>query len=200
MSRKQSRLPPAHMVDAIELCARRALEHEQSEKWSQWYWAAREFCGRLSAQTGLTLDTVVGVVSAMSPQVGWDSQVEWTPVFLWDAANGKAPEDCRGPSYVINKRKAFRILAGVDPLSVLKGPKVRAFYSTILAGESRSGPVVVDRWAVRIAYTGHDEPVTLTARRYETVANAYREVGVRLGMPASEVQALTWSARREGAA
>jgi hypothetical protein len=81
-------------------------------------------------------------------------------------------------------------------LSVLNGPKVRAFYSNIMGD---TDAVTVDTWAVRVATgrTGkHAEWTIGTKRRYAAVADAYRRAAVILGVDPRTVQAATWVAAR----
>lgn len=183
----------------IELAARRALDDVSGARVHLgWYRDAHQWAQALATAYGLTVETVVGVVSALSPLNGWESQLEWTPRIL-DAARGtvdSASEWIPGPGLGANKRKAARILCGAEPLDVLGGNKVRAFYANICGDETA---VCVDRHAWAIA-TGTNS-VSITDKRYRATVAAYQcaAANLRAAFPKladlltpAGVQALTW--------
>lgn len=192
-------------AERIELVARRALDNRaEALKALDWYHDAREYAQGLAKDYRLSRATVVGVVAALSPQSGWTDQLAWTPRVLasfWTVDERASIEEIAtalpGPGFLANKRKAARILKGADPLSVLSGPKVRAFFSSIMGA---TDDVCVDRHAFAIAW-GPDAPPTLTAKRYRDTVTAYRIASARLRsafpsmgwmLTPTGVQALTW--------
>jgi hypothetical protein len=86
------------------------------------------------------------------------------------------------------RRKAKLIAQCHDPLDVLAGPKERAFYRCIMG---YSDAVTVDVWAARVA-EGHWKSPSITGRRYERIAAAYRAAARRAGVRPSTIQAATW--------
>lgn len=103
-----------------------------------------------------------------------------------------------GPGFKANKAKALRILKGEEPLDVLSGAKVRAFFACIM-GEGNE--VCVDRHAWAIAAGPEAAGLSLTDKRYRETAEAYRSAAgaLRLAFPSlasdltpAGVQALTW--------
>jgi hypothetical protein len=175
----------------IELVARRALDDAKAADVSLgWYRAARDYCASLGP-----VETVAGIVAALSPLNTWEDQLRFTPLVI-AAARDKLP--LPGPGFSANKRKAVAIASGADPSTVLAGDKVVAFYRCIVtAGETDA--VCVDRHAWAIAHgTGADR--YLTAKRYRETAAAYVAVaaGLRARDPSdvrltpANVQALTW--------
>jgi hypothetical protein len=94
------------------------------------------------------------------------------------------------------RAQGWRIANGEAALSVLNGPKVRAFYANIMGD---TDAVTVDVWAARVAtgLTGKAaERAIGTAKRYADVADAYRHAARILGVTPREVQAATWVAAR----
>ena len=203
-------------VARIELVARRALDCRVSARTALgWYGEARAFCEALAGAYGFPLRSVVGAVAALSPMQEWRTQLKFTPTILDDFRDAIAdagfvlgaddPADVVlddfaarivGPGFLGNKRKAARILLGADPLAVLGGQKVRAFYRCILGD---SGAVCVDRHAWSIADGG--AVGALTEKRYRTTVAAFvgAAANLRAAFPAlaseltpAGVQALTW--------
>lgn len=190
----------------IELVARRALDDRAGALFAMgWYRRARQWADALADVYGLPAETVIGVVAALSPLNGWESQLQWTPRILRAWAESSASDGMvatasvwlPGPGLGTNKRKAARILCGEDPLDVLSGPKVCAFFRNIMGDENA---VCVDRHAWAIAHGG--ALVTLTPKRYLETADAFREASVALreaypaladSLTPAGVQALTWA-------
>ena len=115
------------------------------------------------------------------------------------------------PTLNANARKAFRILNGEDPEDVLGGPKVRAFYFTIV-NPTDPRAVVVDRHAIDITFgtvlNSAARGLTLGRKgAYDAVSDLYRRaariISAELGehWTPAQVQATTWTYwRRERAA
>lgn len=196
-------------VARIELAARRALDDRAYARQAlAWYSGALAFCGDLSVTFRRPLESIVGFVAAMSPQTRWNDQVNWTPKMLAaalasiDAGNTDPAEVAAaipGQGFRSNKRKGAAILLGAEPLKVLSGDKVRAFYKSILGDDLA---VCIDMHAAALAFgADSDEARTLTARRYKTAVSAFIQAAFRLQLayPAlkaeltpTAVQALTW--------
>lgn len=201
----------------IELVARRALDDRSTALVSLgWYSDAREFAERLARRYGYSLDTVAGVLAALSPMQEWQTQEKYTPAILEIAAGGagfKTWEELAklipGPGFHENKRKAAMILFGCPPLDsgnvkgALGGEKVKAFYSCLIGETSQ---VCLDRHALAIAFGLADLPPTIKGKRYRETAAAYTSAAaaLRVAFPSlsaeltpAGVQALTWVWWRE---
>lgn len=163
-----------------------------------------------------------GVIAALSPRLAWRKNVEYAQmsymvyndILKWrdNPISGQVAESHFAgmiPTLNTNARKAFRILNGEDPADVLGGPKVTAFYWTIVRPWS-SESVVIDRHAIDIAYgkvmTDATRP-TLKGKTYAEVADLYRRAAKIISRELDEiwtpaqVQATTWTYwRRERAA
>jgi hypothetical protein len=168
-----------------------------------------------------------GVIAALSPRLAWRKNVEYAQLayVVWGAIERDArqglellTDDTKAavfagmiPTLNANARKAYRILQGEDPELVLGGPKVTAFYWTIVNPDDPRA-VVVDRHAVGIAFgrpmTDDEISKALgSQKRYSAVAELYRRaariVSKDLGevWTPAQVQAATWTYwRRERAA
>lgn len=196
------------LADRIELIARRALDNGPKARAAlSWYRDAQAWIGEVAGRLDIPQNRLAGFVAAMSPQNGWDDQRRYTEagaaaaIAILETRESsrdtetveRAARTIVGPGFDSNKRKATRILTGEDPLAVLSGPKVRAFYRN-LTGDTQA--VTIDRHATVIAW-GENAPLSLTAKRYVEASAAYVEAGSRLGLAPSAIQALTWCAHRD---
>lgn len=156
----------------------------------EWYNDAHAFANYLCPYKP---SKAAGVIAALSPMMGWESNKKQA---LRAFLNGTA----EGLGLTRNCVKAERILYGADPLTVLSGNKVRAFYSTILDPNGFDIPVI-DRHAFDIAVGRVTDDVTrsLLSKRgvYDAFGMAYVEAAKRAGVSASQMQAVTWVAWRK---
>lgn len=151
-----------------------------------WYAEAWRVAGEIWPERP---DLAAGVIAALSPRCQWSTNVVWARAMVHAARTG-APMPAVHTETM--RRQAWRIANGEAPLSVLNGPKVRAFWSNI-TGDTDA--VTVDVWAARAAtgLTGKDaERAIGTPARYRAVADAYRRAAVILGITPRECQAAVW--------
>lgn len=167
--------------------------HRDIAEGLEWYAAAKHECYNLSRRNGISLDTAIAVVAALSPRVNWGRNV---------IAAQNLIRGIKGEGFGANKDKAIRILEGEAPLDVLSGNKVVSFYQNI-SNPNNPVPVTIDRWALRVANdSGFTAKInTPTDKQYWQVASAYREVAAEVGLLANQVQAITWvSIKRQAGA
>lgn len=145
-----------------------------------WYRDAEAEVVAMAARYGLPPHAVAGVIAALSPQTRWRFNLDNAEAILERRPLPHA-------TYTINERKASEIANGSNPLDVLGGPKVRAFFANLLGIEEA---VTVDVWAQRAAY-GRDLPAPKSAR-YGRVAKAYQAAAKRAGIPPRDFQATVW--------
>lgn len=140
----------------------------------------------------ITLDpanpaAAAGVIAAMSPITPWGRNKDLAERAYRDgAASGTLSRNCD---------KANEIMAGADPLDVLKGEKVVNFYLSIIGDQNA---VCIDRHAYDIAVgtVTNDVSRDKALRRkgeYDKIAALYREAAERIGILPSELQAITWT-------
>lgn len=165
-----------NMLDKLylEACANRHTVRDGAT----WYSRARRECARIAEANGLRTRTVVGIVAALSPRIAWDLN-------LRAAANVAAGRPA-GAGLGRNVQKAVAIRNGLDPESILSGPKVHAFYQAILGDEYA---IVIDVWILRAL--GH-KGKNCTPKQYKKYAEIVRNSAVRCGCRAAEFQAIVW--------
>jgi len=156
----------------------------------EWYDDAHAFAKYLSPNK---ISKGAGVLAALSPMMGWDSNKK-------QALRAFQSLTAEGLGLTANCIKAERILYGADPLTVLSGNKVRAFYSTILDPKGFDIPVI-DRHAFDIAVgrVTDDATRSLLGKRgvYAEFGAAYVQAAKTAGVSASQMQAVTWVAWRK---
>ena len=140
----------------------------------------------------VSLETVAGIMAALSPRRRWSDNVTATYRVL-------AGERVGGLSDGIGK--AYAILAtdgqgGYGPLDILSGPKVRAFYRAIVGDPT--GDAVIDVWAVRACTRGRHDSVA--PQWYARASAAYHSAARILGVDVHTVQATVWTVYRGSAA
>lgn len=130
-----------------------------------------------------------GVIAALSPLNGWENNKRCARILF--ERNG----DGTGLGLYRNVAKAEAIYAGADPLDILGGFKVRAFYQTIHNPQGDFDPVI-DRHAFDIAVgevTDDKRRATLSRKGvYHDFAHVYREAATIAGIGPAQMQAVTW--------
>lgn len=165
----------------------RSASPERLARGLAWYGDAREVATALAVKNDVSVATASGVIAALSPLNSWGANVNLAARLL---ASGGLTE-----GYLkVGLAKANAILAGSDPLDVLRSDKVRNFYLCIESGGD-TGAVCVDRHAYSLAvdvrFEGETMP-SLSAGRYAAVSAAYGRAAARLDVSAARVQAVTW--------
>jgi hypothetical protein len=168
---------------------------------SRWYPDALAACETIAQSYSLPVDTVAGVIAALSPNNKWQRNIIDADNIcrLYTAGGYDDAAQCKVSTFNGNKRKALQILSGVDPLEALGGLKVRAFYGCILGDDS----VCVDGHAFAI-WKGERIPTTKTPKispkLYAAIASDYRNAASTINAVmgtaynAAQVQAITWTA------
>lgn len=166
----------------------RAASPEAVEAGAAWYGDARAACREMADRHGVTTATAAGVVAALSPRNRWAVNLTQADrVLAAAAAGGHLP----AVSTQANRVKAWAIAHGARPLSVLSGPKVRAFYRN-LTGDLDA--VTVDVWAARVV--GATAQDLNRVGGYDAVAEDYRAAAAILDLPPAVTQAIAWVAVR----
>lgn len=161
-----------------------------------WYLDANNFAAMLVEIydiPGANLEMAAGVIAAMSPMMEWSLNKRV-------AATAFARGNANGAGLARNCAKANAILAGANPLDILGGNKVRAFYRTIVEPTGDIDPVI-DRHAFDIAVgkVTDDKTRGILGRKgmYESFAGVYREAARLSGIGSAQMQAVTWMQWRE---
>lgn len=166
------------------------------EHWEQgklWYHDAHDYCQGLVGK--YTLEQVVGVVAALSPQVEWDHNKSVACALL----EGYEGEVYKG--YDVNMTKARSVLDIKDPLTILGGQKVRAFYDNILRPRY-SNLVTVDTHIARAFFNSLDlsqKELDFTFRPHGNgvIQEAVRTLADRYEVRPLALQATIWLAVKD---
>jgi len=170
---------------------------------ADWYQVANLSAQLLASRYNVRLNTAAAVIAALSPNNNWERNLidadnlirAYTLGGYSDAAATKTS------TYNLNKKKALNILEGAEPLDILGGLKVRAFYGCII-GENK---LCVDGHAYAIwrgeRITTNKTP-KISPKLYASIESDYRlatdTINSVLGSnyKAYQVQAITWLAWR----
>ena len=184
---------PAH-ADGVAMVAAvfRAADAATLRDGMRWYADAFRIAtavGRAAGYKGKRAASVgAGILAALSPAGDWATV---NVPAAWSVVNGAPLPFVTGA----NLAKAQAILDGGDPLDVLVGAKVRAFYACILA-KGDTDTVCVDRHAMAIPagrkLTNAEQGAIGNVGIYDAVAAMYVDAAAALGVPAGVVQAVTW--------
>lgn len=167
---------------------------------ASWYDRAINTAALIACRYSLPVNTVAGVIAALSPNNKWERNVVDAEQLCraFTLGGHSAADKIKVSTYNANKIKALRILSGELPLSVLGGLKVRAFYSCIM-GESSS--VCIDGHAYAIWF-GQRIPTTkspkISAKLYDAIASDYVKAADTINQimgtdySGAQVQAITW--------
>jgi hypothetical protein len=148
-----------------------------------------DICGGTSAGAG--------VIAALSPRNKWLRNLEDAYNMADWAARGFVGDAPKCATYNSNRDKAERILRGEDPLDVLGGLKVRAFFR-LVNDPDRPYDVCVDAHAFRIARGEAPGSTKIKPSDYEYASGAYMRAAQVIrdrdgyDVLASQVQAVTW--------
>lgn len=160
---------------------------------ARWYPDAAALLAEIAARVNVSPEAAIGAAAAISPGVNWSL----VPNYVRALARR---ERVSIPTYSRdNVRKARACLRGEDPLTVLGGPKVRAFYACLTGADPRA--VCVDGHAARIARAARgrirgdgSEAARVTEYQYALIAEAYRVAADAIGIAPHAMQAATWLA------
>lgn len=169
----------------------------------QWYQVANQAAAVLADRYGTTASTAAGVIAALSPNNRWNKNLDNADALMraYKLGGINTANLVKIATYNNNKIKALKILDSGDPLDILGGLKVRAFYNCILGGDS----VCIDGHAYAI-WAGLYIPTTktpkITPKAYQSISADYRLAADKINLilnanySAAAVQAITWLAWR----
>ena len=169
----------------------------------QWYERAKRISDIVAKDTGLHINTVIGVMAALSPNNNWKLNIRNTQDMCRAWINGDDIDDFKVSTYGPNKRKAWSMLEDNlieddDILTRLNGQKTRSFYSNIRGLDE----VTIDGHALNIARGVRinltNDQTNIGERLYRELQAAYVRAAKRVGIQPHELQAITWTTwRRE---
>ena len=173
---------------------------EDREEGLPWYANARESARVMADKHGVRVDQAIGVIAALSPGSNWGRNLLDANELIQEWQRGRREKDLPqlGTYGRRNVIKAARILAGENPLDVLGGNKVRAFYGNILDPKG-SLKVTIDRHAKGLAIRSNsargataEMDAMVTNAEYPYYAKHYVRLAERLGLIPNQLQAICW--------
>lgn len=156
-----------------------------------WYRDAYVTAAQFAAEYNVTIPQAIGVIAAISPQTQWWQNVMLAKQVL--AAGAMVQGHTRD-----TMRKVNAILAGLDPLDVLGGQKVRSFYQNILEMGYGHETVTIDRHAWRTAMGSNDlgKRNSVPDAGYPLARDAYIRAAEIIGdITPAQLQAVVWVPR-----
>ena len=168
-----------------------------------WYRSALVQCEDIADEYSMRVNTVIGVMAALSPNNRWEYNVRntWAMIDAW--CNQRDIDSFKVSTYSTMKRKAWSILE--DQLHThdaimdrLNGQKIRSFYSNIRGLDE----VTIDGHALNIARGERvnltDDKTNIGKKLYRELQSAYIRAAKRVDVEPHELQAITWTTwRRE---
>jgi hypothetical protein len=164
----------------------------------EWYDRARRMSIAIADKTRLPVNTVIGVMAALSPNNRWERNVKDTETMCQAWVDGGDIQDFKVSCYNTMKQKAWSILEDNlteddDILTRLNGQKIRSFYSNI-RGLSE---VTIDGHALNIALGIRQgltsDKTNMGKKLYREMQEAYVKAAKRVGVKPHELQAITWT-------
>lgn len=154
------------------------------EQGAHWYEQAHQ-TARMLADGDVKVGA--GLLAALSPQTAWWMNVELAcDAFESGTARRHTKDSCS---------KANRIMAGIDPESVLPMQRKTGHFYRCILDPGHPTAVCVDRHAYDIAVgipLGDWDRGLSAHGRYALLAHCYWEAAQRVGQLPSTVQAVTW--------
>ena len=164
----------------------------------EWYDRAKRYASIISNLSGVNLNTVIGVMAALSPNNKWERNVKDTERMVWAWVKGEDMSDFKVSCYNTMKAKAWSILEDDltdddDILTRLNGQKIRSFYSNIRG----LNEVTIDGHALNIALGIRQglttDKTNMGKKVYRDMQSAYVKAAKRVGVKPHELQAITWT-------
>jgi len=166
----------------------RKASPQQIDAGHRWYEEAHLVAASQAGTYDVTIEVAAGVLSALSPRMGWGPNVMVAERLL--ASGGTLSRGALTRSL----DQARAIYAGEDPDRVLRGLKTNAFYHAIITG-GETGTPVIDRHAWDML-TGQRQAPPPTNRQYRIAAATMTRAAEILGVPVHAAQATTWLVHR----
>lgn len=158
------------------------------------YPGAHGLCRLFASLYSISPSHVAGIYAALSPMNTWDTNVANILDVLrdWSSASVNTTD--------INLHKALAIRCGADPLSILAGRKVRAFYQCLANPDDISIAPAIDRHLINLALgtvPTRQEQSRLASNRdiYSKVEAAYLSLGRREGI-GNRLASIAWFVQR----
>jgi hypothetical protein len=152
---------------------------------------------RVAEQHGFPMVIGAAVFAALSPNNDYLGNLRDTARLLEAARAGQPIESFGVSTYGNNKRKAWRIAHGENPLDLIVFRKTRNFFLNVV-DPTNPVPVTVDGHIFN-AWTGERIPLVAAAQKlrhhlYDQVAEDIRQMGAERRLIPNVVQGIIWYA------
>lgn len=180
------------ILRTFELATAQEIEHGV-----KWYANAAADARAISKAHGVPFNTVVGVISALSPNNRWERNLVDARNLIGAYLSGEDVEAVTVCTYKAMRAKAWQIMeesgASVERImEILNGQKIKAFAACIMGLDA----CCIDGHAFNIAMGKResltDAKVSVGVKMFRTLQEAYSNAGKRRGFTAYEMQAITW--------
>lgn len=153
----------------------------------------------ISDATGYSLEIACGVFAALSPNNSYVSNLRNAMHLLKMHKAGKDISEFKVNTYNNNKRKAWLMAGGTDPMDLFKGLKTKAFFNNIL-DPSNPDWITVDGhmfWAWqgrkgRVKSRTHSEAANVTGKMYREISDGIRLVAEFRNVIPCQAQGVIW--------
>lgn len=148
---------------------------------------------KLAEHCETTPRVAAAVFSALSPNNDYHGNLRDAYTLLKAAQHGKTLTEFSVSTYGQNKRKAWRIAHGEDPLDLIIAKKTRSFFLNVY-DPTDPGPVTVDGHMVNVWRCKRENLAGLQFPKslYDVVADGVRALAQEHGLVPCQVQAIVW--------
>ena len=191
-------------VNAREIVAKFTLATSQEVQLGcDWYRSALNIAGRIADRYDMRIETVAGVIAALSPNNRWERNIidAESIIKVWAAGGSDADVlAVKCCTYPVMRQKALDILKGSDIVKTLNGPKIIEFFNCIT--NPMLNDVCIDGHAYSI-WLGQrvvmkDVPNIKAKKLRSQIKTDYRDATAFINdelnenFTASTIQAITW--------
>jgi hypothetical protein len=164
----------------------------------EWYDRAKRYAYAIASRTDTNVNTVIGVMAALSPNNKWERNVHDCERMCKAWVSGFDLSDFKVSCYNTMKLKAWSILDdGLtnddDILTRLNGQKIRSFYSNIRGLDE----VTIDGHALNIALGIRQglttDKTNMSKKVYRQMQEVYVRAAKRVNVKPHVLQAITWT-------
>lgn len=170
-----------------------AATKQEIQQGRDWYHQANKFAKGLAKKYNRSVESVIGIISALSPETKYSQNIEDAQALIERGA------DAVVTTYDKNRDKALKILDGqLDAHEHFTAAtnKTAAFYFNILQPASAER-VTIDRHSARVThgyYLTADDAIyySNTPAKYVATQEVYKEIASKHDLLPHQLQAITW--------
>lgn len=168
---------------------------EHIKKGTNWYYHVNTYCLDLQERTKniFELETIAGVISALSPRNKWDKNLIDAEAVLNAVLKNKNAQDIKVSTFNTNKFKAFDIARG-DRKIETDSRKTFSFVRNIAHLDPER--ITIDVWHLRACFNKTIDS-GLTPKRYDQIEKITLEEAKKVGLEGYEYQAVIWECVRD---